>query len=51
MAQLQKVHKETIQAQYQEMEIQGVFFTQEIETLKDEIKSWKGLKKEKNVRQ
>lgn len=46
VAQLRKAHEETMQAQYQETENQRVFFIQEIEALKDEIKELKKAEKE-----
>lgn len=46
MTQLRKVHEETIQAQYQEIESQRVFFTLEIEALKKEVREMKRTEEE-----
>ena len=44
--QLQRVHGEAVEAQYQEMERQREYFTVEIEALKEELKEVKERKAE-----
>lgn len=46
VVQLQKAHKEAMEAQYQEIKRQRVFFTVEIEALKEEIREMKRSKEE-----
>lgn len=45
VAQLQRAHGEAMEAQYQEMEKQRVFFAVEIEASKGEIREMKGVRK------
>lgn len=45
MVQLQKAHEEAMEAQYQEIDRQRVFFTVEIEALKEEIREMKRSEK------